>query len=120
MQKPLGCLAVIAFLVAFGGAQTIPTDGDGDGLADSLETPLLDKFHPSFMVSKDDCASLPAEMVPGEAIPRVFVRNGSIYGQATPHAPDGVELHYFHLWSRDCGRHGHRGDVEHVSALIRQ
>ena len=29
-----------------------------------------------------------------------------------------VEIHYFHLWSKDCGRRGHPLDVEHVSALV--
>jgi len=120
MRKLLGCLAAIFLLVTFGSAQTTPADGDHDGLSDSLEAALLDQFHPSFMISKDDCDSLPVEMASGEAVPRVLVRNGTIYGQATPRTPDGVELHYFHLWSRDCGRRGHRGDVEHVSALIRQ
>jgi hypothetical protein len=121
MRKPLGWLAIIfLFLVPLGSAQTAPADGDHDGLADSLEAALLDQFHPSFLISKDDCDLLPAEMVSGEARPRVRVRNGTIYGQATPHTPDGVELHYFHLWLHDCGRRGHRGDVEHVSALIRQ
>jgi hypothetical protein len=76
------------------------------------------QFRPSFMISKDECDVLPAEIASGEAVPRVLARNGRIYGQATPHAEGGVELHYFHLWSRDCGRHGHPRDVEHVSALI--
>jgi hypothetical protein len=29
-----------------------------------------------------------------------------------------VELKYFHLWARDCGRAGHALDAEHVSALV--
>lgn len=87
-------------------------------MSDALEAALLEQFRPSFMISKDECDLLPAEMVSGEAPPRVLARNGTIYGQATPHPQGGVELHYFHLWSRDCGRHGHPGDVEHVSALI--
>lgn len=30
-----------------------------------------------------------------------------------------VELHYYHLWSRDCGRMGHNLDAEHVSVLVK-
>jgi hypothetical protein len=121
MHNPFGGLAVIFLLtVSLGSAQTTPIDGDHDGLADSLETALLEQFHPSFMISGDDCDQLPAELASGEAVPRVLARNGTIYGQATSRTPAGVELHYFHLWSRDCGRYGHPGDVEHVSALIRR
>src|SRR5215510_16588804 len=99
MHKLLGCLAVIfLFLILSSSAPTPTIDGDHDGIADSLEAALLDQFHPSFMVSKDDCDSLPVEMASGEAVSRVLVRNGTIYGQATPRTPDGVELHYFHLW----------------------
>ena len=29
-----------------------------------------------------------------------------------------VELHYFHLWRKDCGGHGHALDTEHVAALV--
>ena len=121
MHKSLGGFAVILLLlVSLGSAQTTPVDGDHDGLADSLEAALLEQFRPAFMISNDDCDYLPAEMIPGEAVPRVLMRNGTIYGQATPRTPDAVELHFFHLWSRDCGRNGHRRDVEHVSALIQQ
>ena len=30
-----------------------------------------------------------------------------------------VEIHYYHLWKKDCGRMGHALDTEHVSVLIR-
>ena len=29
-----------------------------------------------------------------------------------------VELHYYHLWRRDCGEHGHPLDAEHVAVLV--
>jgi hypothetical protein len=29
-----------------------------------------------------------------------------------------AEIHYYHLWDRDCGPHGHALDTEHVSALV--
>jgi hypothetical protein len=31
-----------------------------------------------------------------------------------------VELHYFHLWTEDCGKRRHALDAEHVSALVRK
>ena len=30
-----------------------------------------------------------------------------------------MEIHFYHLWSEDCGPHGHPLDTEHVSALVR-
>jgi hypothetical protein len=47
--------------------------------------------------------------------------NGTIYGQDFPRKnhPGEVELHYYHLWRKDCGEMGHRLDAEHVSALIK-
>lgn len=30
-----------------------------------------------------------------------------------------VELHYYQLWSKDCGAHGHPLDTEHVAVLVR-
>lgn len=111
-------LFFLLFLSTLAWAQTASVDDDHDGMADALEAALLEQFRPSFMISHDECDLLPAEMTSGEAVPRVLARNGAIYGQAMPRAQGSVELHYFHLWSRDCGRHGHPGDVEHVSALI--
>ncbi len=47
-----------------------------------------------------------------------------IYGQARKASVqftggEFLELHYYHLWGRDCGRMGHRLDAEHVSVLLR-
>ncbi len=93
-------------------------DGDNDGIADELEQRLLIRFQPRFLVSAGDCATAPAEFVPGIASPTVKAANGTIYGQAFPTA-GGIELHYYHLWSRDCGRRGHPLDAEHVSVLLK-
>jgi hypothetical protein len=95
-------------------------DSDGDGLNDSLEAALLARFSPVFMVSRHDCSIMPAQFVPEISKPTVAVDDGTIYGQAFPrknHAGE-VELHYYHLWRRDCGELGHPLDAEHVSALI--
>lgn len=96
------------------------TDSDHDGIADALEAALLARFAPTFMVSRADCSAIPAQFVPDDKIPTVAAEDGTIYGQAFPrsgHANE-VELHYYHLWRRDCGEMGHALDAEHVSALV--
>ena len=101
------------------------TDSDHDGLSDGLEQQLLDQFAPSFMVAEHDCSISPAEFMPGMQKPRVQADNGAIYGQVFP-ARDVtddhsllVEIHYYHLWRKDCGGHGHALDTEHVAVLVR-
>lgn len=97
-------------------------DLDRDSLDDATEQTLLEEFLPRFYLSKGECDLAPAEFDSRSAEPRLLARNGVIYGQAFPVASaDGsrrVELHYHHLWSRDCGRGGHPLDAEHVSALV--
>ncbi len=95
-------------------------DSDGDGLNDALEQKLLEQFQPTFLIGTHDCSDQPAEFQRSVAKPTVVSSNGTIYGQAFP-AKDGsgeVEVHYYHLWRTDCGRHGHPLDAEHVSALL--
>ena len=98
-------------------------DLDHDGLADSFEQEILVRFLPEFRVSKTECAGLPAEFLPNSPEPQAVASNGTIYGQVFPVAPHGtsgdfLEVHYYHLWSRDCGRFGHDLDTEHVSVLV--
>jgi hypothetical protein len=115
-------LAVLALLaLSAAPAPALAQDGDRDGLADSLEQALLERFLPTFVLSADECDGLPAVMLPGARDPRVIGKDGTIYGYVTPrHRSPGVEVEikYFHLWSRDCGRPSHTLDAEHVSALI--
>ena len=96
-------------------------DSDHDGLADSLEAALLARFAPVFLVSSTDCSVMPARFMPEMSKPTVMEDDGTIYGQAFPRKdhPGEVELHYYHLWRRDCGELGHALDAEHVSALVR-
>jgi hypothetical protein len=66
----------------------------------------------------------PALFEEGVAKPTVVERDGTIYGQVTPRerAKGGdavVEIHFYDLWSVDCGRMGHPLDAEHVSVLLR-
>jgi hypothetical protein len=100
-------------------AQTI--DSDRDGLSDALETALLQQFAPTLMVSTNDCSALPARFTPGIAVPTSEADNGTLYGQATPRRVRGqnaIELHFYHLWRKDCGRLGHTLDTEHVAVLL--
>jgi hypothetical protein len=95
-------------------------DSDHDGLADAQETFLLAQFEPRFLISRGDCSSQPAEFTAFAEKPVVVADNGTIYGQAFPrpgHA-EQVELHYYDLWRRDCGKRGHDLDAEHVSAVL--
>lgn len=76
------------------------------------------------MISQAECDALPAEFVPGSREPKAAAKNGTIYGEVFPAETDGaagkfLEIHYYDLWSRDCGRRGHALDAEHVSALVR-
>jgi hypothetical protein len=97
-------------------------DLDRDGIADHLEQALLEKFSPTLLLATGECAGLPASFAPNTRSPRVVARDATLYGQAFRIQPTGdravVELHFFHLWARDCGRRGHDLDVEHVSAIV--
>ncbi|MGH9586392.1 MAG: hypothetical protein ACRD3F_05535 [Acidobacteriaceae bacterium] len=107
--------------------QAARADSDGDGLPDALEQALLTQFTPSFMVGQGDCSNAPSEFVPDVRKPTVKAQNGTIYGQVFPVKTAGkaapasreVEIHFYHLWRADCGKHGHALDAEHVSALVR-
>jgi len=97
-------------------------DNDHDGLSDTLENLLLAQFQPQFMITRGDCGTKPAEFVPLQVEATVQAANGTIYGQAFPRkeSSDEVELHYYHLWPKDCGEMGHRLDTEHVSVLLKR
>jgi hypothetical protein len=106
------------------GQSTAGVDTDRDGMSDVREQMLLEKFMPRFQVSRTDCAVMPALFEQGIVRPTVVERDGTIYGQVTPR--DGgkggdaeVEIHFYDLWSMDCGRMGHPLDAEHVSVLVR-
>jgi hypothetical protein len=94
-------------------------DLDRDTLPDQFEQKLLERFVPRFMVSANDCDVLPAEFIAGDLMPRAGGRHDTVYGFVTPHVNGEIEMHYYHLWARDCGRGSHALDVEHVSVLLR-
>jgi hypothetical protein len=95
-------------------------DSDHDGLSDAQEQALLTQFVPQFQISSKDCSSQPAEFESAVQKPVVAAENGTIYGQAFPRAghSEQIELHYYDLWRKDCGKKGHDLDAEHVSALL--
>jgi hypothetical protein len=99
-------------------------DSDHDGLSDDLEQAILVQFTPKFMVDQADCSEVPAEFRPAGLDPVVLAENATIYGQVSPRIAAGsaeslVEVHYYHLWKKDCGRMGHPLDTEHVSVVIK-
>jgi hypothetical protein len=102
-------------------------DSDNDGLSDQQEQALLEQFRPEFMISASDCAVRPSSFEPGHVVPSPVAADGTIYGQVFPvvfpgvlpaHGSNYVEIHYYMLWDRDCGRRPHPLDVEHVSAIV--
>jgi hypothetical protein len=119
-------IAQYLFLIPFVfNLSAIPfhSDMDSDGLNDKFEQLLLEKFVPTWMLSEKECDSLPAEFHPGNQAPQLLAKNGTIYGQVFPinlHGRSGayIEIHHYHLWSRDCGLNGHPLDAEHVSVLL--
>ena len=112
----------------------LDADTDHDGLSDQQEQALLEQFRPAFMISASDCAVRPSGFEPGQVVPTPVAADGTIYGQVFPvvfrGASPGVspgasskssgylEIHYYTLWDRDCGRRPHPLDVEHVSAIV--
>jgi hypothetical protein len=119
-------LAFVWVLIApFVHAQRpVAADTDHDGLSDAQEQALLEQFVPQFQVSRTDCAVKPALFKEGAMKPTAMEQDGTIYGQVTPRTSAKgedavVEVHYYDLWSVDCGRMGHPLDAEHVSVLLR-
>lgn len=121
LESVLCCCLFFARMPGF--AQGLHSDSDHDGLSDALEQKLLLEFMPRFMIASHDCSKVPAEFKAGSMVPEVEAENGTIYGQAFPAKSAGggspaVELHYYDLWRKDCGLHGHPLDTEHVAALV--
>ena len=114
---------VLGGVAACAGAQAGGRDSDGDGLSDAMEQALLVQFAPTFLIGQHDCSKIPAEFRAGTKTPTLEAENGTIYGQVFPGkgstgAHPVAEIHFYHLWRRDCGGHGHPLDTEHVSALV--
>ncbi|MEZ5283745.1 MAG: hypothetical protein R2712_02820 [Vicinamibacterales bacterium] len=122
MNRGLPALALLALAAAVPSAASAQ-DRDRDGVPDAVEQALLDRFQPTFVLSAGECDERPARMRVGLPDPEVAARDGTIYGHVTPRPvtpgqPAEIEVQYFHLWSRDCGRPSHALDAEHVSVLL--
>jgi hypothetical protein len=131
-RQALLCFGTMYFFLALvpvraqlpAGEHSSQVDSDGDGLSDALEQRLLNQFEPHFVVGAHDCSIAPAEFYADAQTPEVKADNGTIYGQVFPvkDAADPAvlaEIHYYHLWRKDCGSHGHPLDTEHVAVLVR-
>lgn len=108
-------------IVAQVGTETLDTDQDG--LSDGLEQRLLLQFMPEFHIGAHDCAGVPASFAPELQVPTPVQEDGTIYGQVFPARDSNpqhpvLEAHFYHLWDRDCGSHGHNLDTEHVAVLL--
>ena len=116
-------ILIAAAIVTAAALPASAQDLDRDGLDDAVEQRLIEQFVPTFLLSADECDGVPASFQSGSLTPKVASQNGTIYAQATPArgvdpSRSTIELHYFHLWRRDCGPNGHALDVEHISALV--
>jgi len=124
MAAPFILSLLLASSLALQTQPPVFTDLDRDGIPDELEQALLEKFRPTLLVSAHDCDVSPAEFLAGSKNATVVQRNGTIYGQVfRPQVVLGsgatLEVHYYHLWNRDCGRMSHPLDPEHVAVLLR-
>ena len=104
-------------------ANKTEVDSDRDGLSDVREQVLLERFVPRFRLSAGECDGQPALFAEDTKKATVVHRDGTIYGQVTPRGADErghvlIEVHYYDLWGKDCGRKGHVLDAEHVSVLL--
>jgi hypothetical protein len=107
-------------LTVLGLAKLMAADVDRDGIDDALEQALIEKFEPTFYMHASDCDISPAEFTPGNPRPTVANRNGALYAQVL-RSGDSLEVHYYHLWGKDCGRRmSHDLDAESVSVLLRK
>lgn len=86
---------------------------------------VLERFRPVFRISAADCDVAPASFDESAAHPKALDRNGTIYARAFEKKSsllpgDWLEVHYYHLWARDCGKGSHALDAEHVSGLLQR
>lgn len=110
--------------VLAGAAAAADIDTDRDSLPDQFEQALLERFAPRFRISGSDCAVAPAEFLPFVSYPHATAGSGTVYGQVFPvrrdRAADSfIEIHFYHLWARDCGLTGHALDAEAIYGLLR-
>jgi hypothetical protein len=122
MRRRPSAVPALVFACLLWAVPAAAQDIDRDGLPDQLEQALLERFAPTLVLSAGECDGQPAAMKPWSEQPQVIERDGTVYGHAALRStrPDRVEieLKFFHLWGRDCGRPSHALDIERVSALV--
>jgi hypothetical protein len=122
MSRGLCAVPILLSACVLWAGPVVAQDLDRDGLADQLEQALLERFAPTLVLSAGECDGQPATLEPWALDPRVIDRSGTVYGHVALRAarPGRVEIEikYFHLWGRDCGRPSHALDIERVSALV--
>lgn len=109
----MGLLLLLTFLAA--------PDQDRDGISDAVEQAVLEQFRPQLLISAGECDGLPAEFMSGVKTPKVAARNGTLYARVSPFTArpgEWIEVHYYHLWARDCGRRSHLLDAEQAAVLL--
>ncbi len=96
-------------------------DADQDGIPDEVESAVLAQFRPALLISRGECDGFPASFVPGAEHPKVAARDGTLYARVSASAVrpgEWVEIHYYHLWGKDCGKNGHDLDAEQAAVLV--
>lgn len=119
LARPLLSMVLLCGTTLTAQQSAVPTDSDKDGLDDQTEQALMERFLPTFMMDAHDCSIVPAHFAAGTATPLADADNATLYAQAFPDATRrSIEVHYYHLWRRDCGKLSHALDAEHVSVLL--
>lgn len=122
MSRGLSAIPIVVCAVLLWAGPVAAQDLDRDGLPDRFEQALLERFAPTLVLSAGECDGQPATMKPWAADPQLIDRAGTVYGHVALRSaqPERVEIEikYFHLWGRDCGRPSHALDIERVSALL--
>jgi hypothetical protein len=123
MSRRLRAVPILLSVCGLWAGPVVAQDLDGDGLSDRLEQALLERFAPTLVLSAGECDGQPATLERWAVDPRIVDRSGTLYGHVALRAlrPGDVEIEikYFHLWGRDCGRPSHALDIERVSTLVR-
>jgi len=96
-------------------------DADRDGVPDEVEAAVLEQFRPTLLISRGECDGFPASFVAGERHPKVAARDGTLYARVSASAVrpgEWLEIHYYHLWGKDCGKNSHDLDAEQAAVLV--
>ena len=123
MSRGLRAVPILLSACVLWAGPVVAQDLDRDGLSDRLEQALLERFAPTLVLSAGECDGQPATLEPWAAIraSSIAAARSMATSRFAPLRPGDVEIEikYFHLWGRDCGRPSHALDIERVSTLVR-